>query len=42
MFFLGTVMLSVSSKYKDTNQNKGFDESWQSTVEKELKQLLVL
>ena len=42
MLFLGTAMLSVSSKYQDTNQNKGFDESWQSTIEMELKQLLVL
>lgn len=28
MLFLDTAMLSVSSKYQDSNQDKSFDESW--------------
>lgn len=42
MLFLGTAMLSVSSKYQDTNQNKSFNESWQSTVENENDNLLLV
>lgn len=42
MLFLGAAMLSVSSKYQDTNQNKSFNESWQSTVENENNNLLLV
>ena len=42
MFFLGAARLSVSSKYQDTNQNKSFNESWQSTVENENNNLLLV
>jgi len=41
MLFLGAAMLSVSSKCQDTNQNKSFNESWQSTVENENNNFII-